>query len=300
MPTRIETDFSIGYVADRLAAFTTGGESEPRTVGWHISSLIRASKELAKGKPIDPHYYYCSEDSPDMDGIADEIPEGILDWGNIWEAACRPALAEWCKYRFGFVATGPTQINKDGIIANADALVLSSQDGSVVAVAECKFKFSSNTDPLNNDDWIKQIKGYCHMWGTHMVFMPIGNVRHGPPGGKSSMYIITFDDNEIDENWRMITNTRDYMNKLLIESGPAACINHPFSHMAVGSEQSACTVHPPASGHALMANTVCTACGLLACAACADHLQQLAKYALEGVSPSSISLSPTDVDDLPF
>ena len=181
MPTRIEVDFSIDYVADALAAFT-GGASEPRTVGWHMSSLIKASKELAKGRPVDPHYYYCSEDSPDMDGLADSIPPGILSWGNVWEAASRPALAKWCHERFGLDATGPVQMMKGGIIANADALALTPDGASVVAVIECKFKFSHNTDPLLNDDWIRQIKGYCHMWETNMVWMAIGNVRQNATG----------------------------------------------------------------------------------------------------------------------
>ena len=210
----LETEFSLGYVADRLATFTTGSEAEPRAVGWHISSLNKAAREIVKGKAIDPEYYYCSEDSPDMDGLIDEIPEGILDWGNIWEAACRPALADIARDKFGLLATGPRQIIKEGIVANADALIVHPSSEQVIAVAECKFRFTHNTDPLNMEDWIRQIKAYCYVWETNMVWMPVANVRNSPPGGKSRIYMLMFTNQEINENWQMLINVKDYMEEL--------------------------------------------------------------------------------------
>ena len=214
MPRCVELEFPIDYVADQLA-IATAGYADPRAVGWHVTALIKASKEIARGKDIDPNYYYCSEDSTDMEGLGEEIPPGILEMGNLWEAACRPAFSSWCRERFGLKSTGPVQIGRERIVANADALVVNPRDRSIVSIVECKFRFSENTMPIENDDWMRQVKAYCHMLGLNSVWMVIGNVRQRPPGSASRVYMMSFSDSEVAENWNMLQNIRTYLDKLM-------------------------------------------------------------------------------------
>ena len=214
MPQCVELEFPIGYVADQLT-IAVAGQAPPRATGWHITALIKASKELARGKTVDPNHYYCSEVSSDMSGLESQVPAGLFEMGNLWEAACRPAFSRWCHERFGFVSTGPSELIHEGIVANADALVLSPSTNSVVAVAECKFRYSHETDPTANDDWMRQVKGYCYILGVNAVWMVIGNVRQRPPGAASRIYMLTFYTEDIAENWHMLQNTRAYLNKMM-------------------------------------------------------------------------------------
>ena len=215
MPSKVEADFPIDYVADKLAN-ATGGVAPTRAEGWHITDIIKASKELAQGKAVNPEDFYCAGD-----GVHKELSEdlarakelGLLDMGHFWEAAARPAFAQWCGSRFGLQATGPQQAEVDGIIANADALVKDLYTQTVVAVAESKFRFSARTDPTANEAWMQQVKGYCRIWGTTTVWMVVGNVRQAPPGAGSRIYMLTFTDAEVNENWQMLVNTRQYLDR---------------------------------------------------------------------------------------
>ena len=215
MPSKVEVDFPIDYVADKLAN-ATGGVAPARAEGWHITDIIKASKELAQGKAVNPDDFYCAGDGAHKElskDLARAKELGLLDMGHFWEAAARPALVQWCGSKFGLLATGPQQAEADGIIANADALVKDPYTQSVVAVAECKFRFSARTEPLANEEWMQQVKGYCHIWGTSAVWMVVGNVRQAPPGAGSRIYMLTFTDDEINENWQMLVNTRQYLER---------------------------------------------------------------------------------------
>ena len=237
MPLKVEVDFAIDYVADKLAN-ATGGVAPARAEGWHITDIIKASKALAQGKAVNPEDFYCAGDGAHKE-LSEDLARakelGLLDMGHFWEAAARPAFVQWCGSRFGLQATGPQQTEADGIIANADALVKDLQTQTVVAVAECKFRFSAKTDPVTNDEWMQQVKGYCHIWETNAVWMVVGNVRSGPPGAGSRIYMLTFTDEEIDENWQLLVNTREYLERERAVVGNA--LPEPFSPDA--AEQSA-------------------------------------------------------------
>ena len=201
----------MAYVADRLAAFV-GGESGARAPGWHLTALLDASTEMAKGKDIDPDDYWCSEDRTDGGDLAAELPEGLLDMGNLWEAAARPALVDHFAEKFNLMVTGPTQMERDGIVANADALAIGQ--GRVAGIVECKFRYSAETDPKKQDKWMRQVKGYCRIWGTDLVYFAVGNVRQRPPGSGARIYMIQFTEAEIAENWQMLVNAREYLDRL--------------------------------------------------------------------------------------
>ena len=214
MPEFTELDFPIGYVSDCLNV-ALGTQSEPRAVGWHMTSIISAAIELARGKPINSyHYYWDGIDDPSRPNLVDEIPAGILEMGDFWEAASRPAFKQWCGQKFGLYVTGPVQVEYEGIIANADSLVL-PYPGSpkVVAVGETKFRFSPDTNPLKQARWLRQIQGYCKVWDTNRVWMVVGNVRSGPPGSGSRVYEVTFAPHEIEENWTMIVRGREWLDR---------------------------------------------------------------------------------------
>ena len=160
MPTQYELEFPIEYVADRLA-HAVGGTAPPRAVGWHLSALLKASDELSRGREVDPWDYWCSEEQ--SDGGEEPLP-GLFSMGNLWEAAARPALKDYFQAKFGLMVTGPVQLEREGIIANADALALGQ--GKIAGIVEMKFRFSADTSAAKQDGWMRQAKGYCHMWGT--------------------------------------------------------------------------------------------------------------------------------------
>ena len=217
MPTRQEMEFPLDFVAEQLAT-AVGGQTEPRAEGWHVSSLIRAAAELAKGNSVEPKDYYHVSDTLDADPEAgdtfDEATLGMMNMGRLWEEAVRPAVAQWCGGRFGYVAQGPQQSVLDSIVANVDGLVVNPVDNTVVAVLECKFRFTHLTDPLKQDHWMRQVKAYCKIWGTVSVWMVVGNVRFRPPTAASRVYLLTFAQGEIDDNWQYLANARDYLERV--------------------------------------------------------------------------------------
>ena len=301
MPTQIELDFPIGYVADRLAAFV-GGESAPRAPGWHLTALLDASTEMAKGNDIDPNDYWCSEEKTDGGDLADQLPPGLLDMGNLWEAASRPALVDYFQEKFSLMVTGPTQMERDGIVANADALAIGQ--GRVAGIVECKFRYSADTDVRKQDKWMRQVKGYCHIWGTDLVYFAVGNVRSRPPGSGARIYMLQFTEKEIAENWQMLVNAKTYLEKLVIDldpTGQAQAEAEADSAYANGPSPSSPGFSPLAPAHVCtldwavtsgdfdcdlvwdtewahgtnrIATVWCGECGRMVCVNCAVVLQQ--------------------------
>ena len=228
MANRQEIEFPLDFVAEQLAT-AVGGQTEPRAEGWHVSSLIRAGVELAKGNSVDPKDYYHVDDplnaDPETGDTFDEATRGMMNMGRLWEEAIRPAFAQWCGAKFGYTGQGPRQSVLENIVANVDGLVVNPVDNAVVAVLECKFRFTHLVDPLKQDYWLRQVKAYCKMWGTVSVWMVVGNVRQRPPTAASRAYLLTFAQDEIDDNWRYLTNARDHLetvkNSLIAPARPA-------------------------------------------------------------------------------
>ena len=148
------------------------------------------------------------------------LPESWT-WEGCGEAISRPAFSAWCEARFGLTATGPIQAEVDGIVANADGLVTArtwpwdsnntTEHIEVVAVQETKLRFSRKVDPTANPDWMRQARGYCRVWGTRSVWMVVGNIGASPPEAGSRVFMLEFTDSEIEENWKMLVNVRDFL-----------------------------------------------------------------------------------------
>ena len=212
MPERREIEFSLGAVADALAV-AVGGQTAPRQSGWHLTSILRAADEVANAKDVNPADYYEYHDGSGTDSSDDKFDAttlGMFAMGRLWEEASRPAFAEWCRAR-GEQAHPPEQRELDGIHANADGFVANA-DGYLVAIQESKFRFTHvDTDPLKQERWLRQVKGYCKIWGVNKVYFVVGNIRQRPPSAAARIYEITFDWEEIESNWRLISEVKEYL-----------------------------------------------------------------------------------------
>ena len=210
MPELAEIDFLLGDVADWM---NTAG---PRTEGYHLTSLIRASKLIAKGLPVNPDdfYYRVPEHGIRAEEDWDEMTLSMMNMGRIWEETSRGPFKERLQ-RLGMWTTPPTQSEKDGVAVNADGLIYTeASPPALVAIQEAKFRFARPHDPRNNSDWMGQCKGYCKVFGCLSVWMPICFIQTRPPLVESHIYMVNFTQREVDENWRMITKTREYLERL--------------------------------------------------------------------------------------
>lgn len=212
MPEMVELDFGLDYIADAQKA------APPRAEGYHLTSLIRASGLIARNKPVDPDdFWYFTHGPESMDEGIDEQILGMMSMGKVWEEACRAAFCQRMAV-LGLVVSGPDQAELDGVWASVDGLVYQS-GVSLVAIQECKFRFVHPTDPRDNHAWMAQTKGYCKVYGTLSVWMPIANLTTRPPSASSRIYAINFTQQEVDENWDMVVKTRAYLEQLRKQRG---------------------------------------------------------------------------------
>ena len=238
MPNSMEMPLPLDFVASSLA-IRLGAQTEPRAPGWHMTSLIRASEELAKANDINPWDYWEAGQEEEEEGAFeakfDENVRGMMAMGKLWEEAVRPAFRQWCGQRFGLFTQGPSQREMEGIHANCDGLVTAPGTGDVVAVMECKFRFTHETNPLKQDHWMRQVKGYCRMWGTDSVWFVVGNVRQRPPSAGSRVYMLTFSRQEIEENWALLTNTKNWLERKMEDA--AAVTLEPVEEVDTPSQE---------------------------------------------------------------
>ena len=200
MPELAIMDFSFGFIADHLS------QAPERLPGYHLTDLIRASKFISRNKAVPPR------EEPD------EMVLGLMNMGRFWEEASRSAFKARVE-QVGLNSSGPHQLSCDGVICNVDGLVWSDVPSPIpyinnlrpVAVQESKFRFAQPSDPRDNIDWMAQCKGYCYIFGVRSVWMPIANLTTRPPSACSQIYMLEFTEQEIRENWQMITKTRDYL-----------------------------------------------------------------------------------------
>ena len=209
MPELAEMDFPLGSIADHL---NTAG---PRAEGWHVSTLLKASKIIAKGQPVNwRDYYYMPGDQKLEDW--DDMTLGMMNQGRIWEEASRGPFKARVR-KVGLFVDPPSQKEHERIVVNVDGLIYTSAGGPgpvLVAIQESKFRFARSHDPRNNSDWMGQVKGYCKVFGCLSVWMPICFIQTRPPLVESHIYMVNFTQREVDENWQMLTKTRDYLERL--------------------------------------------------------------------------------------
>lgn len=171
--------------------------SQPRSEGNHITELIQLHNKAA-GKR-----YYDDSSSPSPEVL------DIMAFGRIWEWALRGYLTHKApEWGFdGIIFSFETE--RDGIYGSLDGLFV-GQDNAVVDETKARFTGPNDNFPLGHHQYPMQIKSYCKMVGTTRACMPVLHVESKPPRAQFYVYWIEFSQLEIDENWQLLLNRRDY------------------------------------------------------------------------------------------
>lgn len=170
--------------------------SKPRSEGHHVSELITTAEKVSGKKT-----YYDKE--PDAQSL------GIMAMGRIWEAIVRPYLETRVQvWGYDSIIFG-LELEKDGIYGSLDGAFIGQ---SQTALSEMKCRFSGPRDdfPLGHWRYMTQIKTYCKMLDTTKACMPVLHIENRPPRCTFILYWIEFEAHEIEENWQMMLNLRDY------------------------------------------------------------------------------------------
>ena len=117
--------------------------------------------------------------------------------GYLWEELLEWAYAKRNPHRIG-------EITLDGITGSPDGM-----DWENWVLYEDKFTWrSTKKEPMDDERWMMQVKGYCKMLGTckvkMRVFYCMGDYRGSGPQYK--VYELYFTQREVDEHWEGIVN----------------------------------------------------------------------------------------------
>lgn len=166
---------------------------KPRSTGrWHVSNLLESAKLITKG---DTRYH-------EYEGV----PLGIMSMGRIWEAAADAYIAKWATERGGFYSPNIVA-EKDDIMASLDGAIYLPEGN--VYVVEIKLRFTANTDiPFQHR---QQVLAYCAIYRTNLVCYVDLHLTSNPPRAEGAMRFLKFTQQEIDENWQMIIQTKAYL-----------------------------------------------------------------------------------------
>lgn len=187
----------------------------PRSGGVHVSSVIRCiATEVGILKPE-----WCEELSlVDARVITDPVAILRINIGLAWEEHYIPMLTD--------VVDHPDELERDGIYLSRDGESLSSvfagrKDTLFHIVHEVKstYKSSNTVKDLSGElMWLMQLKSYCKASDTrfsrmHVLFM-CGDYKF-PIKPALEIWDIEFTQQELDNNWGLITGYRD--ERLIIE-----------------------------------------------------------------------------------
>ena len=147
---------------------------------------------------------------------------GMMALGLMWVAVIRPYCKVYCE-RLGLEYMAPTRGNdwlrreRDGILANLDGLAL--KDGRSIAIIEAKLTTSAkNSNPTNYYNWMAQVKAYCYIEKVKQAWFPLCYLpRSGAPRAITGVYLVIFEQHEVDENWSMLLSTKEYLIREGIE-----------------------------------------------------------------------------------
>lgn len=176
----MQNNRTIEGVADRLAP------SSPRdNTKAHVSELI--------SKVLEETY---DEERP-------QWANNIMSFGRIWEeAVMRPILEQEAE-----VFAPNVTLERDGIIGTMDGICYTNNESFVW---ECKTRFRPLHPPRDYDRWMFQVKAYCHMARTNKAWLTVLHVSARPPNTELVWHELEFSDQELEDNWTMLKNARDY------------------------------------------------------------------------------------------
>lgn len=175
-----------GNVADFLCPPQVRDESK-----WHVSTLISA----------------VLGDRERVGGV-DDAGRNIMGLGRIWEETVmrRVVLKEAMDREMAPVFDFKAEC--DGIIGTLDGLLIGKEG---LAVWENKVRFRERHPPQHYARWMYQVKAYCHMVGCDAAWLTVLHLSTRPPNADLVWWGLKFTPEELEENWRMLRNQRDYL-----------------------------------------------------------------------------------------
>ena len=193
MEILLDESINLEQVADLCAIGMKRKPPEPRDYqAWHVSNLLQSAHLIAKG---DIRYHeYVGE------------PKGIMSLGRIFETSMDCYLTDYAVTLGGFYAPDVESV-KDDIIASLDGVMWLPDLGWMVS--ETKLRFSVRDEiPLTH---LQQVRAYCHLADTDLVCYVSGHLSSRPPTAEARMRIIRLTRKSIEECWRGILNTKEYL-----------------------------------------------------------------------------------------
>ena len=195
----------LSVVTGLLSTVTQPMPTPVRAEGYHVTGLVDEVHKAITGSGKYDQYESDTQESLN-----------IMAMGDLWEAAVRPYIRERAR-QWGQEAAFSKQVTLGGITGNLDAFLepkvtLAYGQGMVVdaKVVDAKLRFahpdSPNSDPENNTTWHRQFKAYCYMVGAHDVWVPSLWLPRGKPGVEVRDIFIQYTQEELEANWRLLTN----------------------------------------------------------------------------------------------
>jgi len=189
----------------------------PRSKGIHVSSVIR--NIAIENGILNPEYV----ESLDLIDASQEqwwtgLPmraQILIAMGMAWD--------EWYLPNLGYVVPHPGEMELDGIYLTPDGesldmIRVERQNHHVVAIHETKLTSKSTKtvgDLSSQWMWLCQIKAYCKAAGTRLAFLHVlflcGDYKFpitpqiGPLKDQMTAWRLEFTQEELDENWDIIT-----------------------------------------------------------------------------------------------
>ena len=159
---------------------------------WHISNLLNAGYQIARGNIVYPEY-------------EGEV-KGIMSFGSLWELMVDCYLTDYAVNLGGFYAPD-VELVKDDVLGSLDGLMwLPDLDWMV---CETKLRFTLNGEiPLSH---LQQVRAYCYLAETDLVCYVSGHITSKPPTAQARMRIIRLTEQSIQECWQGIVRTKEYL-----------------------------------------------------------------------------------------
>lgn len=187
-------------------------ESAGRSPGLHVSRIIRNIAIEAKILKIPVDVDTLSLREAGTEEFWASLPEGDrlrMSIGLAWEAWYIPHLQD--------VVDHPGEMACEGIFMthdgeSLDVVYREGREDHLLAVHEIKATYKSTKTVGNLDTqwmWLAQIKAYCHGLGTRLAYLHVlfvnGDYSY-PMTPKLKVWRLEFTDDEIAENWELLTS----------------------------------------------------------------------------------------------
>ncbi len=177
-----------------------GSGANHRSEGLHLTTIIRDLMDKSGLKTPKSSWNMNTTQSVGF------IWEETLSLA--WEERLSRAFASLLDKEMGWYNTG--ELNLDGIIMTPDGY---DPNNMILQEAKCTWKSSKNK-PIDNFSWMVQTKAYCRALCIDKVMFHVlylmGDYKASGPIYEP--WLITFKPHEIEENWQMLQNHKEYIN----------------------------------------------------------------------------------------